>query len=407
MLYRKNPRNGDNLSQLGFGCMRLPRKGAGVDIKRSTEIVHSAIEQGMNFFDTAYIYPGSEAAVGQILSGGWREKVFISTKMPLFLVRSEKDFDKFFAKSLERLKTDYIDYYMLHMLTDFAYFDKLRSLGIIDWIKKEKASGRIKNIGFSFHGSYDSFKKIIDAYDWEFCMIQYNYLDQNHQAGTAGLKYAHSKNLPVIIMEPLRGGKLATVPNEALKEFHAVNKERTPADWALRWLWNAPEVTVVLSGMSNEEQTKQNIKTASEATVGAMTDEESGAIKKAVGVIKSSIKVNCTGCGYCMPCPANVDIPEAFSRYNESALLGRFNIIKSYMMSAGVLAEKPQFASQCIKCGKCEKHCPQGIKIIDTLSDARKYLQPFWVKAGATVLRRFTVGGVKNKNKKYNKTNSK
>ena len=399
MLYRKNPRNGDNLSQIGFGCMRLPRKGAGIDMRRSTEIVHSAIDQGVNFFDTAYIYPGSENAVGQILSGGWREKVHISTKMPLFLVRSEKDFDKFFAKSLERLKTDYIDYYMLHMLTDFAYFDKLRGLGIIDWIEKEKASGRIKNIGFSFHGSYDSFVKIIDAYGWEFCMIQYNYLDQNHQAGTAGLKYAHSKNLPVFAMEPLRGGKLAAIPAEALREFHAVNPDRTPADWALRWLWNAPEVSFVMSGVSTEDQAAQNIKTACESEIGGMSEEELNAEKKAAGIIKATIKVNCTGCGYCMPCPANVDISEAFSRYNESVLLSRFHVVKNYMMSAGVLAAKPQFASQCIKCGKCEKHCPQEIKIMDELAKARKYLQPFWVKAGSKVLRAFTVGGVKGKKK--------
>ena len=205
MIYRQNPKNGDRLSQLGFGCMRFPHKGVGIDIKHSADMVHSAIEKGVNYFDTAYIYPGNESALGRILSGGRREKVYISTKMPLFLVHNEKDFDKFFAQQLEHLKTDYIDYYLLHMLTDLEYFDKLRSLGIEDWIKKEKDCGRIKNIGVSFHGKYDSFKKIIDAYDWEICMIQYNYLDESHQAGTVGLKYAHSKNVPVVAMEPLRG----------------------------------------------------------------------------------------------------------------------------------------------------------------------------------------------------------
>jgi len=403
MLYRTNQKNGDNLSQLGFGCMRFPRKGVGIDIKRSAEMVRSAIEKGVNYFDTAYVYPGSENALGEILSGGLREKVYIATKMPLFLVRSEKDFDKFFSQQLERLKTGYIDYYMLHMLTDFEYFDKLRSLGIEDWIKKEKQSGRIKNIGFSFHGRYDSFVKIIDAYDWDFCMMQYNYLDENHQAGTAGLEYANSKGLPVIIMEPLRGGILAAkLPDAAIKEFHAVNKDRTPAEWGLRWVWNHPEATVVLSGMSSEEQTEQNIKTACDAKTGDMTEEELNAIKKVDAIIKAKIKVNCTGCSYCMPCPANVDIPEAFSRYNEGVLLSRMHIIISYMMSAGVLAEKPGFASQCVKCGKCEKHCPQEIKIIETLEAARKYLEPFWVKAGAKVMRKFTIGGVKNKNKEGN-----
>ena len=400
MIYRQNQKNGDNLSQLGFGCMRLPRKGPGIDIKRSADMIHSAIEKGVNYFDTAYVYPGSEAALGQILSGDWREKVNIATKMPLFLVRSEKDFDKFFAQSLERLKTDYIDYYLLHMLTDFEYYDKLRSLGIEDWIKKEKSSGRIKNIGFSFHGSYNSFAKIIDAYDWEFCMIQYNYLDENHQAGTAGLKYAAEKNLPVIVMEPLRGGKLAVgLPDKAKQEFTAINKDRAFADWGLRWVWNHPETTVVLSGMSSEEQTEQNIKTACEAKAESMSEEELAAVKKVVEIMKANIKVNCTGCGYCMPCPANVDIPEAFSRLNEGVLLNRMHIIINYMMSAGVLAEKPQFASQCKKCGKCEKHCPQEIKIIETLETSRKYLEPFWVKAASKVMRKFTVGGVKNKNK--------
>jgi len=400
MIYRENPKNGDKLSQLGFGCMRFPRKGPGIDVKRSADMVRSAIEKGVNYFDTAHIYPGSEAALGQILSGGWREKINIATKMPLFLVRSEKDFDKFFAQQLERLKTDYIDYYMLHMLTDFEYFDKIRSLGIEDWIKKEKNSGRIKNMGFSFHGQYNSFAKIIDAYDWDFCMIQYNYLDENHQAGTAGLKYAHSKGVPIIAMEPLRGGILVNgLPEIAKREFKSVDKERTPADWGLRWVLNCPEITVALSGMSSEEHTELNIKTASESQAGSMTGAELKAVEKVVGIMQEKIKVHCTGCGYCMPCPAGVDIPEALSRYNEGALLSRLHIITHYMMSAGVLAEKPQFSSQCIKCGKCENHCPQGIKIIEELAKARKYLEPFWVKGTAKIMRRFTIGGVKNKNK--------
>jgi len=400
MIYRENQKNGEKLSQLGFGCMRFPRKKTGaIDIQRSADMIHSAIENGVNYFDTAYIYLGHEAALGQILSGGWREKINIATKMPLFLVRSEKDFDKFFEQQLERLKTDYIDYYLLHMLTDYEYYDKIRSLGIDNWIEKEKKNGRIKNIGFSFHGKYDSFTKIIDAYDWDFCMMQYNYLDENHQAGTAGLKYANSKGLPVIIMEPLRGGKLASgLPDKALKEFNAVDKDRQPADWGLRWIWDHPEVNVVLSGMSSKEQTEQNIKTACEAIPNGMSEKEFNAVKKVVDIMKANIRVNCTGCGYCMPCPMNVDIPEAFSRYNEGALLSRFHIIKNYMMSAGVLAEKPHFSSQCKKCGKCEKHCPQNIQIMNELEKAAKYLEPFWVKGAAKVMRKFTVGGVKNKN---------
>ncbi|MCL2815518.1 MAG: aldo/keto reductase [Oscillospiraceae bacterium] len=400
MLYRENQKNGASLSQLGFGCMRFPRKGVAIDLVRSAEMVRSAIDAGVNYFDTAYIYPGSEEALGQILSGKLRERVNIATKMPLFLVRSEKDFDKFFARQLERLKTDRIDYYMLHMLTDFGYFEKLRGLGIENWIKKEKDSGRIKNIGFSFHGSYPSFARIIDAYDWEFCMIQYNYLDENHQAGTAGLKYAHSKGIPVMVMEPLRGGKLAAgLPSAAHNELAAAHNERTPAEWALKWVLNHPEVNVVLSGMSEQWQVEQNVKTTCETRAGSMTKEETEAVKKAAAVMKANTKTDCTGCGYCMPCPAGVDIPEAFSRFNEGALSGRMHAITHYMMSAGVLAQKPGFASQCVKCGKCEERCPQSIKIAKTLGLARKYLQPFWVRAAAKLMRRFTVGGIKNKNK--------
>lgn len=396
MLYRKNQRNGDDLSQLGFGCMRFPRKGMGIDISRSAEIAHAAIERGVNYFDTAYIYPGSEEALGKILAGEWRAKVKIATKMPLFLIRSTSDFDKFFAESLKRLKTDYIDYYLLHMLLDFSYYDKLRSLGIEDWLQKEKERGRIKNIGFSFHGRFDEFVKITDAYDWEFCMIQYNYLDETFQAGVAGLKYAHVKNIPVIAMEPLRGGLLAAnLPETAMRAFHAVNKERTPASWALRWLWNQPEVNVVLSGMNSEAQVFENITAASESKAGMMTNEELQAIAKVTQIMLANIKVNCTGCNYCMPCPAGVDIPSAFSRYNDGAMVGKFKTSMSYIMSAGILAASPQFASQCKKCGKCEKNCPQRIEIMRELDNAAKYLEPFWVKPVSKIARMFTIGGVK------------
>jgi predicted aldo/keto reductase-like oxidoreductase len=399
MLYRKNQRNGEDLSQLGYGCMRFPRKGLGVDIARSAEIVHSSIERGMNYFDTAYIYPGSEDALGKILAGGWREKVNIATKMPLFLVRSTSDFDKFFTEQLKRLQTGYIDYYMLHMLTDFNYFDKLRALGIEGWLKKEKERGRIKNIGFSFHGRYDEFERIIDAYDWEFCMIQYNYLDENYQAGAAGLKYAYAKNIPVIAMEPLRGGTLAVkLPEAVMREFNAADiadKKRTPAGWALRWLWNQPEVAVVLSGMSSEEQVAENIAAACEAQVDMMTDEELQVIEKVKRIMLANIKVHCTGCNYCLPCPFGVDIPSAFSRYNEGAMVGKLNTRVSYIMTAGILSQSPQFASQCKKCGKCEPLCPQNIEIMRELDNAKKYLEPFWAKPAAKIARRFTIGGVK------------
>jgi len=401
MIYRKNQRNGEELSQLGFGCMRFPRKGTAIDILKSADIVHASIERGVNYFDTAYIYTGSEDALGKILAGGWREKVNIATKMPLFLVRSGRDFDKFFTEQLKRLQTDYVDYYMLHCLFDFDYYDKLRSLGVDEWLQKEKERGRIRNIGFSFHGRSDEFMKIIDAYDWEFCMIQYNYLDENYQAGKAGLKYAHSKDIPVMIMEPLRGGTLAVnLPDAAMRELKAVDtaldlKNRTPAGWALRWLWNHPEVTLALVGMNSAEQAFENIAAASEAGVGMMSSDELEAVKKVTQVMHANIKVHCTSCNYCLPCPAGIDIPSVFSRYNEMGLSGKMSARVHHIASSGIMPSSPRFISQCAKCGKCEKVCPQHIKIIDELTNAAKTLEPFWAKPLAKIARKFTIGGVR------------
>lgn len=391
MLYRQNPKSGDMISQLSFGCMRLPRKGVGIDIPRSADMIHSAIEKGVNYFDMAYIYPGSETAMGQILENGWREKVNIATKMPLILVRSGKDFNKYFGQQLERLKTKYIDYYLLHMLTDINQYKRLQEYGIEKWVENEKKRRRIKNFGFSFHGRKDSFIELIDAYDWDFCMIQYNYLDENYQAGTEGLKYAHSKGIPVIVMEPLRGGKLANgLPKSALEEFHKANPDRSPAEWGFRWLWDHPEVTSVLSGMNDENQIEENIKIASEAKAGDFTNKDLAAIEIAVNIIRENIKVDCTGCGYCMPCPAGVDIPNCFSRYNDSCIVSKTNIRFNYMVTAGVVPDKKSYASLCKKCGKCEKHCPQEIKIMDTLEQAAKFLEPIWVKPLADIMRSFT-----------------
>ena len=401
MIYRKNQKNGEELSQLGFGCMRFPRKGAGIDIAKSADIVHASIERGVNYFDTAYIYPGNEDALGKILKGEWREKVNIATKMPLFLVRSGKDFDKFFAEQLKRLRTDYIDYYLLHSLFDFDYYDKLRSIGINDWLQKEKERGRIRDIGFSFHGRSDEFMKIIDAYDWEFCMIQYNYLDENYQAGAAGLKYAYSKDIPVMIMEPLRGGTLAVnLPDAAMREFEAVETAlglngRTPAGWALRWLWNQPEVTLALVGMNSAEQAFENIAAASEASIGMMSSKELEAVRKVTQIMLGNIRIHCTSCNYCVPCPVGIDIPTVFSRYNEMGLSGKMSARLQHIASAGIMPTSPRFISQCTKCGKCEKICPQHIKIIDELANASKVLEPFWAKPLAKIARKFTIGGVR------------
>ena len=391
MMYRENSKNGDQLSQLGFGCMRLPRKGTSIDIPRSTEMIHSAIEKGVNYFDTAYIYPGSEVALGQILSGEWRKKVFIATKLPVIITRTAEDIDKYFNKQLERLNTDYIDYYLTHMLTSLADFQKIQGFGIENWIAKQKSSGKIRNIGFSFHGTKEEFKKIVDAYDWDFCMIQLNYLDENHQAGMEGLQYAHAKGMPVMIMEPLRGGKLANgLPQKAVKEFKKENASRSAVDWGLRWVWNRPEVTLLLSGMGTQEQVDENIRLASEIKHSSLTEQELAAYKKVYTYMRENLKVNCTSCGYCIPCPFGVNIPNVFSNYNEYFMEKRTETLMHYMVSSGVAPQKPSYASLCKRCGKCEPHCPQNIKIMDTLRDASSVLEPFWLKPAARLAKKFT-----------------
>lgn len=396
MLYRPNPKNGDMLSQLGFGCMRLPRKGVSIDLARSADLIHAAIEQGVNYFDTAYIYPGSEAALGRALAGGWRERVNLATKMPVYLIRSPADFPKFFGQQLDRLGTERIDYYLLHMLTSLEQYEGLRALGVEAWAQAEKKRGRIRSLGFSFHGSRDSFRRIVDAYPWDFCMIQYNYLDEEYQAGAAGLRYAHAKGLPVIVMEPLRGGKLAAgLPGSVLRAFRQAREDRSPADWGLRWVLNHPEVTTVLSGMNSRQQVDENIRTASDASADSLSETELAALGKAASILKAGIKVNCTGCGYCLPCPAGVDIPHCLSRYNDSMTYSRLRNRSHYMMAAGVIPAKPSYASQCRRCGRCERHCPQGIGIMDALADAAEYLEPFWMKPAARIVRRFTAGGRK------------
>ena len=391
MIYRENIKNGDKLSQLGFGCMRFPRKGTSIDIARSREMVHDAIEKGVNYFDTAYIYPGSEVALGQILTDELRKKVFIATKLPVIITRTAGDIDKYFNKQLERLNTDYIDYYLTHMLTSLTDFEKIKNFGIEDWIARQKNSGRIRNIGFSFHGAKGEFKKIVDAYDWDFCMIQYNYLDENYQAGFEGLQYAHAKGMPVMIMEPLRGGKLINgLPQKAVKEFKDANAERSLADWGLRWVWNHPEVTLLLSGMGSQEQVDENIRLASEIAQHNLTAQELAVYKKIYGYLKESIKVNCTACGYCVPCPAGLDIPNIFSNYNEYYTENRMESLMQYMVSAGISPKQPAYASRCKGCGKCEKHCPQNIEIMNVLRDASKVLEPFWLKPVASIARTFT-----------------
>lgn len=375
MKYRKD-KYGNDISSLGFGCMRFQRKGGKIDFEKAEKQIMLAIENGINYFDTAYIYPGSEALLGEVLKkNNARDRVFIASKMPHYLIKSKKDLDRIFSEELSRLKTDKIDYYFMHMLTDIASWKRVCELGIKEWIDEKKKSGQIGQIGFSYHGNSDMFIKLADSYDWEFCMIQYNYMDENCQAGRRGLAYANSKGLPVMIMEPLRGGKLVkNLPAEAKKIFESYETKRTPAQWAFRWLLNQKEVTCVLSGMNSEQMILDNIKTASEAKIGELTEQDERMLSSIADAINSKMKVGCTGCGYCVPCPKAVDIPGTFSSYNRLYSEGWFPAMKEYFMCTA-LRKNSTVASNCIGCGKCEKHCPQGINIREELKNAQKELE--------------------------------
>ena len=389
MQYRKD-RNGQPLSVLGYGCMRFTRKAGAIDLDKAEKEILTAYRAGVNYYDTAYLYPGSESALGEILQrNGIRNKIFIATKLPQYMIHRAAAIDRYFDESLKRLRTDYIDYYLMHQFTDFAQWEKLKELGIREWIARKKQSGAIRNIGFSYHGNTDQFLQILQDYDWDFCQIQYNYLDETTQAGVDGLRAAAAKGIPVVIMEPLRGGKLVNLlPAGARKAIAAHPRGWTAAQWGLRWLYNQPEVTVVLSGMNSVEMVEENVQTASDASVGTFTDPDFALIEQIKQEIRKTEKVGCTGCRYCMPCPQGVDIPGAFRCYNamyaETKGAGRFQ----YAQTVGMTRE-PAFASQCIECGKCEKHCPQGIPIREKLKEADRALRPFPYRIAIAIVRKY------------------
>jgi predicted aldo/keto reductase-like oxidoreductase len=393
MQYRRDQQSGNALSVLGFGCMRFPRRIAAIDKEKSEELVLSAIERGVNYFDTAYIYGDSEPVLGEILhKNEVREKIFLATKLPYQKCRSYEDFERLFQEQLARLKTDYIDYYLVHNLSAVALWRKLCEIGIEKWIAEKKASGQIRQIGYSFHGAQAEFLALLDVYDWDFCQIQYNYMDENYQAGRAGLERAYEKGLPVIIMEPLLGGKLAQgLPREASRLFEDANGDRTAASWALRWLWDQPAVTVVLSGMNSKEQLDDNIATAQDATLGALSAEESAVFAPVIAAFRKAYRVPCTGCNYCMPCPNEVNIPGCFAAYNASYAVGFVSAVQLYITSTGSNhPEKNYSGKSCIKCGACEKKCPQHIEIMKALDDVTRRMEPFWLRAPLWMARKLT-----------------
>ena len=387
MKYRKD-KYGNELSQLGYGCMRFTKKGNSIDYEKAEKEIMLALKNGVNYFDTAYIYGGSEECLGRILDeNGVRKDINIATKLPQYMMKSMKAIDKTFEEELRRLRTDYVDYYLMHMFTDVSEWERLKELGIEEWIDAHKADGSIRNIGFSYHGNSDMFIQILDAYDWDFCQVQYNSLDEHSQAGRRGVEHAAEKGIPVIIMEPLRGGKLVNLPAKAKSALKA-KSNYSAAELGLRWLWNQPGVTVVLSGMNSEEMVEENLRIASDAEPGMLSDRDLALVDEIRGIIREKEKVGCTGCRYCMPCPKGVDIPGNFHYYNLMYIDKKMAARMEFARNVGLLKE-PGFASQCVECGKCEAHCPQHIRIRDMLKKADKALRPLPFKVGIAAARKF------------------
>lgn len=375
MQYRLDPKSGNRLSVLGYGCMRFTKKGGVINQAKAEREMAHAIDLGINYFDTAYIYPGNEVAVGKFLAKGYRDKVYLATKLPHYLVKNPEDMDRIFEEELKRLQTDHIDYYLMHMLTDIQGWKRICAMGIEDWIARRKAAGQIRQVGFSFHGGSPAFLEILEAYPWDFCQVQFNYMDEHSQAGITGIRRAAQLEIPVIIMEPLRGGRLAGgLPKSAAKVFADADPTRSPADWSLRWIWDHPEITCVLSGMNDLAQIDENVQVAEEATPQSLNEADHKVYEAVRREINRLTKVGCTGCRYCLPCPQGVDIPGCFRCYNVHFSDGWFNGLREYLMCTTLRSVKTN-ASLCIGCGKCEKHCPQAIPIRQELKNVRRTLE--------------------------------
>ena len=386
--YTTDKKSGYKLSALGFGCMRFP-----LDRAKTERLIIAAVDAGVNYFDTAYIYANSEATLGEIVyKNNLRDKIYLATKLPHQKCKNNSDFDRLFLEQLKRLKTDHIDYYLIHNISDAPSWSRLCDIGIEKWIADKKGSGQIGQIGFSFHGAQNGFMALIDAYDWDFCQIQYNYMGENDQAGRVGLRKAYEKGMPVMIMEPLLGGKLATgLPAKAAQLFKEADANRSAAAWAFRWLWNQPEVAVVLSGMNTMEQLDDNLKAAEGAKHGMLSEKEAAVFAPVVAALREAYKIPCTGCNYCMPCPKGVNIPGCFAAYNTSYVMGFIAGLIQYTTSTGANhAEKQNRANHCVNCGACEKSCPQHIGIPQSLAAVKKRMEPFWFNAAVWIMVKFT-----------------
>lgn len=377
MEYRNFSKFEKPVSLFGIGTMRLPTVKKDnkdvIDEAEAIKMIRYGIDHGVNYVDTAYGYHDgqSEVLVGKALADGYREKVFLATKSPVWLVNEYNDFERLLNEQLQKLNTDHIDFYLLHALNKERW-EKIQSLNVFDFMEKAKASGRIRHICFSFHDDAETFRRIIDAYDWDMCQIQMNIMDMHEQATVEGLKYAGSKGIPVVIMEPLKGGRLATsVTPEIEAVWNKAEVRRTPVEWAFRWLYNFPEVAVILSGVSNMQQLEDNLRIFSDAKANCMTEEELGLVEEVRKIYLSKTKVPCTGCEYCLPCPQGVSIPRIFGLVNTASM---YNDIEKCRNGYNELLEKNNDATQCVECGHCESVCPQHIQIIEKLKESHEYL---------------------------------
>ena len=398
MQYRKMPGSDEKLSALGYGCMRLPSKGKGllnsIDTEKATEQIRHAIDNGVNYLDTAYPYHNgaSESFLGEhILKDGYREKVNIATKLPCFIISKKDRIEEIFSKQLKKLQVEYIDYYLLHSLNGSTW-DKMVSLDIIEFMDRIKAEKRVRKMGFSFHGTYDAFIRIVDSYDWDFCQIQYNIIDENFQAGIRGINYAAEKGLGVIVMEPLKGGILAgNLPKEVKTIYNSSDNNWTPAEWGIRWVLNNPRVSMVLSGMNVDSHIDENLRVTSDALPDSMSEKEVAVISRVRDKYLELMEVGCTGCGYCMPCPAGIDIPGAFKDLNNYKMFGKAQAKLYHMAYSGIMTEdgKPHWTKSCIDCGKCEKACPQGIEVRNEFKKVQKSLEGPGIRAVSSIGRLF------------------
>jgi len=366
-------------SALGFGAMRLPYRGddrGEIKEEKAIEMIRWAIDNGVNYIDTAWPYHDgeSEVLVGKALKNGYRDEVKVATKLPSWDIEDSEDPDEILEKQLEKLDLEKIDFYLLHALSKKYWEDYLSlDMDIFEWLKDKREEGKIEYLGFSFHDDLDTFKEIVDSYHWDFCQIQYNYLDQGFQAGREGLKYAALKGLGVIIMEPLRGGKLAKDPPPEIQDiWDEVEEHRKPVEWALKWLWNQPEVSLVLSGMSELGQVKENVRYASESDIDQFSAEDLRIVDRVAERYRELSPVECTGCDYCVPCPNDVSIPRNFRIYNQAEIYDEY---EEYKKTWDEKMKDESKASNCVRCGECEKKCPQNLQIMDLLKDVENYFE--------------------------------